>query len=44
MIKLDNHDSRIRYVGLLMVRDDLEDIPQYELPEGYRPGDVSMMF
>ena len=36
MIKLDNHDSRIRYVGLLMVRDDLEDIPQYELPEGYR--------
>ena len=36
MIKLDNHDSRIRYVGLVMVRDDLENIPQYELPEGYR--------
>ena len=41
---LDNHDSRIRYVELLMQRDDLKDIPAFDLPEGYRfvfyrPGD-----
>jgi len=44
MLRLDNHDSRIRYVELLMERLDLENIPSYELPEGYRfvfyqPGD-----
>lgn len=44
MLKLDNHDSRIRYVELLMERMDLDDVPEYELPEGYRfvfyqPGD-----
>lgn len=31
----DNHDSRIRYVHLLLERD-LENLPQYPLPEGYR--------
>ena len=40
----DNHDDRIRYVELEFVRDDLNNIPQYPLPEGYRftfyqPGD-----
>ena len=44
MIRLDNHDSRIRYIELLMERLDLNDIPEYQLPEGYRfvfyqPGD-----
>jgi len=44
MLKLDNHDSRIRYVDLLMERDHLEDVPECALPEGYRfvfyqPGD-----
>ena len=44
MLKLDNHDSRIRYIDLLMERTDLENIPEYSLPEGYRfvfyqPGD-----
>lgn len=44
MLKLDNHDSRIRYIDLLLERVDLENIPEYELPEGYRfvfyqPGD-----
>ena len=44
MIELDNHDSRIRYVDLLMERAHLEEIPEYSLPEGYRfvfyqPGD-----
>ncbi len=43
-LQLDNHDSRIRYIDLLMERLDLENIPEYELPEGYRfvfyqPGD-----
>ena len=32
----DNHDDRIRYVELEFVRDDLENIPAYSLPEGYR--------
>jgi len=40
----DNHDSRIRYVHLVMERPTLENIPHYDLPEGYRfsfyrPGD-----
>jgi len=44
MLKLDNHDSRIRYIDLLLERVNLENIPEYQLPEGYRfvfyqPGD-----
>ena len=44
MLKLDNHDSRIRYIDLLMERLDLNDLPEYALPDGYRfvfyqPGD-----
>jgi GNAT superfamily N-acetyltransferase len=32
----DNNDSReIRDVGINMVRDDLEDLPRFELPAGY---------
>lgn len=43
-MKFDNHDSRIRYVELEFVRDDLSSIPYYALPKGYRfvfyqPGD-----
>lgn len=32
----DNHDARIRYYELLLQRDTLCDIPEYELPKGYR--------
>ena len=32
---LDNHDSRIRYIPLMLERE-LENLPQYPLPEGYR--------
>lgn len=44
MLKLDNHDSRIRYVDLLMERLNLDSIPESPLPDGYRfvfyqPGD-----
>ena len=44
MLEFDNHDDRIRYVELEFLRDTLLDIPQYELPDGYRfvfykPGD-----
>ena len=44
MLKLDNHDSRIRYVSLVMERLNMEILPEYELPEGFRfvfyqPGD-----
>lgn len=35
-MKFDNHDPRIRYVELEFVRENLNDIPQYELPSGYR--------
>ena len=40
----DNHDPRIRYYELLLQRTDLENLPIYPLPEGYRfvfykPGD-----
>lgn len=35
-MKFDNHDSRIRYVELEFIRDDLSSIPDYALPEGYR--------
>ena len=43
-INFDNHDSRIRFVDLLLERSLTQAIPQYELPEGYRfeyyqPGD-----
>lgn len=41
---LDNHDSRIRYYELMLKRERLDDLPNFELPEGYhfamyRPGD-----
>ncbi|MBR5546016.1 MAG: GNAT family N-acetyltransferase [Clostridia bacterium] len=36
MLKLDNHDSRIRYIDLLMERLDLNDLPECALPDGYR--------
>lgn len=32
----DNHDSRIKYYELLLKRDSLENLPKYELPEGYQ--------
>lgn len=32
----DNHDNRIKYYELLLKRDDLDDLPEYKLPEGYR--------
>lgn len=40
----DNHDSRIKYVELHFLRENLEDIPYYPLPKGFRfvfyqPGD-----
>lgn len=43
-LQLDNHDSRIRYIDLLLERMDLDNIPEYALPEDYRfvfyqPGD-----
>ena len=43
-INFDNHDSRIRFVDLLLERSLQGDLPQYELPEGYhfafyQPGD-----
>lgn len=42
-LPLENHDSRIRYYELLLERD-LENLPSFSLPEGYRfvfyrPGD-----
>lgn len=44
MMQFDNHDSRIRYIDLFFERDDLENIPDFPLPVGYRfafyqPGD-----
>jgi len=43
-VVLDNHDSRIRYYELMLKRERLDDLPKYDLPEGYsfamyRPGD-----
>lgn len=35
-MQFDNHDSRIKYYELLLKREDLENLPRYELPEGYR--------
>lgn len=32
----DNHDSRIKYYELLLKRDELDHIPEYCLPDGYR--------
>lgn len=32
----DNHDHRIKYYELLLKRDDLDDLPEYRLPDGYR--------
>ena len=32
----DNHDSRIKYYELLLKRENLENLPKYELPEGYQ--------
>lgn len=42
-MKFDNHDSRIRHYQLVLERD-LDDLPEYALPAGYRfvfyrPGD-----
>ncbi|MDD3411720.1 MAG: GNAT family N-acetyltransferase [Eubacteriales bacterium] len=43
-MEFDNHDARIRYVHLLLRRDDWRNLPHYELPQGYcfvtyAPGD-----
>ncbi len=43
-MQFDNHDARIRYFELLLERGDLDGIPVYPLPSGYRfcfyrPGD-----
>ena len=43
-MNFDNHDYRIKYYELLLRRDNLENLPQYILPEGYhfnfyQPGD-----
>lgn len=35
-INFDNHDNRIKYYELLLERKSLENLPQFELPEGYR--------
>ena len=44
MLNFDNHDSRLRFVDLLLERDTLDNIPSAQLPEDYsfsfyRPGD-----
>ncbi len=43
-MQFDNHDPRIRYYELLLERKNLDDLPRFSLPEGYRfvfykPGD-----
>lgn len=40
----DNHDTRVKYYELLLERKDLDALPEYTLPKGYRfvfysPGD-----
>ena len=35
-MKFDNHDPSIRYVELEFVRSNLDHIPSYQLPDGYR--------
>lgn len=32
---IDNHEMRIKYYPIRLVRDDLENIPHHELPNGY---------
>lgn len=32
---MDNHEMRLKFYPIRLVRDDLENIPVYELPEGY---------
>lgn len=32
----DNHDARLRYFELLLKRDNLDNIPEFRLPDGYR--------
>lgn len=32
----DNHDHRIKYYELLLKRDNLDNIPEYKLPDGYK--------
>ena len=32
----DNHDTRIKYYELLLERKDLDALPEYTLPKGYR--------
>lgn len=32
---MDNHEQRIKFYPIRLVRDDLENIPHYELPNGY---------
>lgn len=32
----DNHDERIKYYELMLERKNLEDIPEYPLPEGFK--------
>ena len=35
-IIFDNHDSRIRYIDLVLERENLNGLPQFALPDGYR--------
>lgn len=32
---MDNHEMRIKFYPIRLIRDDLENIPHYELPSGY---------
>lgn len=40
-MQFDNHDERIKYYELLLERD-LDDLPQFLLPDGYRFGFVPL--
>ena len=35
-IIFDNHDSRIKYIDLVLERENLNGLPQFALPDGYR--------
>lgn len=35
-MNFDNHDERIKYYELMLERKNLEDIPTFPLPDGYR--------
>lgn len=35
-MNFDNHDERIKYYELMLERNNLEDIPTFPLPDGYR--------